>query len=194
LSMRHGLLPRSLHIDAPSPHVDWTSGNVRLLDEPVEWRRNGHPRRGAVSSFGVSGTNAHVIIEEAPATTPAVTPSVDPWDGWVSWVLSAKTEPALRAYAGRLGGWLAEHEEDVTPAEVGDALARRSRFPHRAVLVARTGDEFAAALAALSEGRPHPVVVTGSTGDPGRTAFCFTGQGSQYPGMGADLYATNPVY
>ncbi|MFJ8577813.1 SDR family NAD(P)-dependent oxidoreductase [Micromonospora sp. NPDC093277] len=193
LALRHGLLPQSLHIDAPSPHVDWTSGNVRLLDEPVEWRRNGHPRRGAVSSFGVSGTNAHVIIEEAPATAPAAAPSADPWDGWVSWVLSAKTEPALRAYAGRLGRWLAEHEE-VTPAEVGDALARRARFPYRAVLVARTGDEFAAALAALADGRPHPVVVTGSTGDPGRTAFCFTGQGSQYPGMGADLYTTNPTY
>ncbi|WP_091193187.1 type I polyketide synthase [Micromonospora narathiwatensis] len=194
LALQHDLLPRSLHIDAPTPHVDWDAGNVRLLDKAVEWRRNGHPRRGAVSSFGVSGTNAHVILEEPPATEPAATPNVDPWDGWVSWVLSAKTEPALRAYAGRLGGWLADHGADVTPAEVGDTLARRPRFPHRAVLVARTRDEFAAALAALAEGRPHPVVVSGSTGDPGRIAFCFTGQGSQYPGMGADLYATNPTY
>ncbi|MFG2052916.1 SDR family NAD(P)-dependent oxidoreductase [Micromonospora sp. NPDC048930] len=194
LALRHGLLPRSLHLDAPSPHVDWTAGNVRLLDEAVEWRRNGHPRRAGVSSFGVSGTNAHVILEEAPPAEPAAPPAVDPWDGWVSWVLSAKTEPALRAYARRLGSWLAG-QEDVTPAAVGDALARRARFPYRAVLVARTRDEFTAALTALAEGRPHPVVVTGTTGDDsGRTAFCFTGQGSQYAGMGADLYATNPLY
>ncbi|NES17347.1 MULTISPECIES: type I polyketide synthase, partial [Micromonospora] len=193
LALRHGLLPRSLHIDAPTPHVDWDSGNVRLLDQPVAWTANGHPRRGAVSSFGVSGTNAHVILEEPPAVEPAAGPAADPWDGWVSWVLSAKTEPALRAYARRLGAWLAGHEE-VTPAQVGDALARRARFPYRAVLVARERDEFVAALAALAEGRPHPVVVTGTGDEDGRTAFCFTGQGSQYPGMGADLYATNPVY
>ncbi|MCW3845563.1 6-deoxyerythronolide-B synthase, partial [Micromonospora yasonensis] len=180
LALRHGRLPRSLHIDAPSPHVDWSAGNVRLLAEAVEWRRNGHPRRGAVSSFGVSGTNAHVILEEAPPTEPAPAPAVDPWDGWVSWVLSAKTEPALRAYARRLGAWLAGHE-DVTPAAVADALTRRTRFPHRAVLVARSRDEFTAALAALAEGRPHPAVATTDTGgDGGRVAFCFTGQGSQY--------------
>ncbi|MFG2052917.1 SDR family NAD(P)-dependent oxidoreductase [Micromonospora sp. NPDC048930] len=193
LALRHGLLPRSLHLDAPSPHVDWTAGNVRLLDEAVEWRRNGQPRRAGVSSFGISGTNAHVILEEAPPAEPA-TPPADPWDGWASWVLSARTERALRDQAAHLLGWLADHE-DVPAAAVADALARRSRFAHRAVVTAASRRDFAAALTALANGEPHPhLATTLANGDAGKVAFCFTGQGSQYAGMGADLYATNPVY
>ncbi|WP_319959493.1 SDR family NAD(P)-dependent oxidoreductase, partial [Micromonospora yasonensis] len=154
LALRHGLLPRSLHLDAPSPHVDWTTGAVRLLDEAVQWQPNGHPRRAGVSSFGISGTNAHVILEEAPPAEPTPAPA-DPWDGWASWTLSAKTERALRDQAAHLLGWLADHE-DAAPAAVADALARRTRFPHRAVITAAARRDFAAALAALANGEPHP--------------------------------------
>ncbi|MFD2768602.1 type I polyketide synthase, partial [Micromonospora eburnea] len=193
LALRHDLLPRSLHIDSPTPHVDWTSGNVRLLDEPVEWRRNGHPRRAGVSSFGISGTNAHVILEEAPPAEPAAAPDVDPWDGWASWILSARTERALRDQAAHLLDWL--RDEEVAPAAVAGVLARRTRFAHRAVVTAASREDFTAALTALANGEPHPhLSTTVTTDDGGKVAFCFTGQGSQYPGMGADLYATNPVY
>ncbi|MEV1146650.1 beta-ketoacyl synthase N-terminal-like domain-containing protein, partial [Micromonospora sp. NPDC049799] len=193
LALRHDLLPRSLHLDAPSPHVDWDSGNVRLLDEAVGWKPNGHPRRAGVSSFGISGTNAHVILEEAPPPVePAVAPA-DLWAGWASWVLSARTGRALRDQAAHLLGWLADHE-DVPPSAVADALARRTRFAHRAVITAATRSDSAAALTALANGEPHPHLTTGVVDQAGKVAFCFTGQGSQYPGMGADLYTTNPAY
>ncbi|MFJ8577814.1 SDR family NAD(P)-dependent oxidoreductase [Micromonospora sp. NPDC093277] len=192
LALRHDLLPRSLHIDTPTPHVDWTSGNVRLLDEPVEWRRNGHPRRAGVSSFGISGTNAHVILEEAPPVEAAA-PSGDPWDGWASWTLSARTERALRDQAAHLLDWL--RDEEVAPSAVAGVLARRTRFAHRAVVTAASRTDFIAALTALAGNEPHPhLTTTVTTDDGGKVAFCFTGQGSQYPGMGADLYTTNPTY
>ncbi|MCW3845273.1 polyketide synthase docking domain-containing protein, partial [Micromonospora yasonensis] len=155
LAMRHDLLPRSLHIDAPTSHVNWDSGRVRLLDRAVGWAPGGQPRRAGVSSFGISGTNAHVILEEAPPAEPSPAPAADPWDGWVSWTLSARTEAALRDHAARLAAWLAAHPE-VAPATVADALARRTRFAHRAVVTAAGRDEFAAALAALANGEPHP--------------------------------------
>ncbi|WP_375372097.1 type I polyketide synthase, partial [Micromonospora sp. PPF5-6] len=173
LALRHGLLPRTLHIDAPTPHVDWDSGNVRLLDQPIEWTPNGHPRRAGVSSFGISGTNAHVILEEAPATEPVAAPA-DPWDGWAAWALSAKTDRALRERAAHLLGWLADHE-DVPPAAVADALARRTRFAHRAVVTAADRADFVAALTALANGEPHPhLSTTIASGDSGKLAFCFT--------------------
>ncbi|MFI7578769.1 acyltransferase domain-containing protein, partial [Micromonospora sp. NPDC049497] len=195
LAMRHGTLPRSLHIDAPTPHVNWDSGKVRLLDRAVGWAPDGQPRRAGVSSFGISGTNAHVILEQAPAaeTADGADGTADPWAGWASWLLSARTESALRDHAARLAAWLAGHP-DVAPATIAEALARRTRFAHRAVVTAATRSDFAAALTALAEGRPHPHLATGVVDQAGKVAFCFTGQGSQYPGMGADLYTTNPAY
>ncbi|NES17165.1 MULTISPECIES: beta-ketoacyl synthase N-terminal-like domain-containing protein, partial [Micromonospora] len=173
LALRHGLLPRSLHIDAPTPHVDWDSGRVRLLDRALGWASDGQPRRAGVSSFGISGTNAHVIVEEAPATEVADTSGVDTWDGWAAWLVSARTEQGLRDQAGRLVEWLAGHP-DVAPAAVADALARRTRFAHRAVVTAADRADFVAALTALAAGEPHPQLGTTVVDRDGAVAFCFT--------------------
>ncbi|NES59167.1 hypothetical protein G3562_27190, partial [Micromonospora sp. PPF5-6] len=187
LCVRHRELPPSLNFDTAHPDIPLDDLGLAVQRELTGWPRPDRPLHAGVSSFGMGGTSCHVVVRDAPVDTAEAATG----DRWVSWVLSAKTGPALRAYAGQLGAWLAGQEE-VTPAAVGVALARRSRFPHRAVVTAAGRDEFAAALEALADGRPHPLAVTGVATDGRRTAFCFTGQGSQYPGMGADLYATNP--
>ncbi|MEV1146056.1 SDR family NAD(P)-dependent oxidoreductase, partial [Micromonospora sp. NPDC049799] len=213
LALRHGQLPRSLHIDAPTPHVDWDSGKVRLLDQPVEWQTNGRLRRAGVSSFGISGTNAHVILEEAPAGEPAplipsaadpasaaaVTPEpgnevVDlPGGGWVPWLLSAKTETALREYGRRLRDWAAD-ADDLDLAGVAHGLAGRTMFPHRAVILGRTLDELREALTALIDGDEHPNLTVGEAHDGGKVAFIYPGQGSQWPAMAHHLYRTSTVF
>ncbi|NUS66020.1 MAG: SDR family NAD(P)-dependent oxidoreductase, partial [Saccharothrix sp.] len=172
-AMRHGVMPRTLHADEPSPHVDWTSGAVELLTEPREWTAN-RPRRAAVSSFGISGTNAHVVLEEVREQVEAerVTPDVVPW------VLSAHDDTALRAQAEALHAHLAEHP-DLRPADVGLTLARRPLLDRRAVVFGR------AELLDLTSGE-------GS--GRGKTAFLFTGQGSQRVGMGRELYAESSVF
>ncbi|MGW3789529.1 SDR family NAD(P)-dependent oxidoreductase, partial [Micromonospora chokoriensis] len=178
-AMRHEMLPRTLHVDAPTSHVDWSVGEVRLLTEAQPWPVNGRPRRAGVSSFGISGTNAHVILEEPPAVelpprTEAVTPAQVPW------VLSARSPEALHGQAARLVS------VDADPVDVGFTLAaHRTTHPHRAVVFGPDD------LAALAAGEPGPVV--GSV-VRGRTAFVFSGQGSQRPGMGLDLYDTFPRY
>ncbi|MEH1101799.1 SDR family NAD(P)-dependent oxidoreductase [Micromonospora sp. CPCC 205561] len=189
MALRHEELPRTLHVDQPSHHVDWTDGAVRLLDEPVPWPRGEAPRRAGVSSFGISGTNAHVVIEEPP---PVEAPEdAEPADGPTLWVLSARTEAALRDQAVRLrehlAGGYAEHD-------VAHALATtRARLPYRAVLV---GDraELATALDALADGGAARNLVTGLAEVGERTAFLFPGQGSQWPGMAAELLDTSPVF
>ncbi|TDC80252.1 acyltransferase domain-containing protein, partial [Streptomyces hainanensis] len=193
-AMRHGVLPRTLHVTEPSPHVDWSAGRVRLLTEPVPWSRSGRPRRAAVSAFGVSGTNAHVVIEEAPDAEPAEATVAVPV------VLSGRTGAALRAQAARVAAHLAERPE-LTPLDVGFTLAGRSRFEHRAVAVAADREQLAGALAALAADRPAPRLVSGAVrpalrhgGPHGRLAVLFTGQGSQRPGMGRELHAVYPVF
>ncbi|MFD7736660.1 beta-ketoacyl synthase N-terminal-like domain-containing protein, partial [Kitasatospora phosalacinea] len=186
MAMRHGELPRTLHVDAPSSHVDWESGAVRLLTEARPWPETGHPRRAGISAFGISGTNAHVILEapQSPADDPA--PALAPAAvGPVPWLLSAKSDEALRDQARRLRGFLAEHPE-VAPAEVAADLATRARFPHRAVLTDPAG------LDALIDGEPG--IVTGTAASPGRSAFVFSGQGGQWVGMGRGLYGVFPVF
>ncbi|MET8544882.1 SDR family NAD(P)-dependent oxidoreductase, partial [Kitasatospora sp. NPDC004799] len=185
MAMRHGQLPRTLHVDAPTSHVDWSAGRVSLLTEARPWPETGRPRRAAVSAFGISGTNAHVVIEaaaEEPAGVPAGSAG-----GVVPWVLSAKSEAALREQARRLAAFLAGQPE-VDALAVGRALAGRSRFDHRAVL---SGVE---ALEALAEGRSAPGLVTGTVRPVGRSVFVFPGQGAQWVGMGAELYGSEPVF
>jgi acyl transferase domain-containing protein/acyl carrier protein len=191
LSLRNGTLPRTLHVDEPSPHVDWTTGSVRLLREPVEWPAGGRPRRAAVSAFGASGTNAHLILEEAPV--PADEPEIvrkPVVSGVVAWVLSGRTAEGRAAQAGRLR----EHVLGRTcaPEDVGWSLATtRSRFEHRAVVL---GDDPVAGLAAVATGQPGTGVVTGTAAAAGRTVFVFPGQGSQWVGMGRELAEASPVF
>ncbi|WP_216586935.1 type I polyketide synthase [Streptomyces brasiliscabiei] len=197
MALRHGQLPRSIHIDAPSPHVNWSSGAVQLLTEPQDWpEADRRPRRAAVSSFGVSGTNSHLIVEQAPdPAEPVPEHPADP-SPEVLWTLSAKTPAALLAQATRLRRHLADRP-GLDPVDVAHALAgTRSRFAHRAVARGRSRDELLAALGALAEQRDHPGLVRGvvpATG-AGKVVFVFPGQGSQWPGMGMDLYDAYPVY
>ncbi|MGW1764798.1 type I polyketide synthase [Streptomyces sp. NPDC002073] len=196
MALRHEYLPKTLHVDEPSRHVDWSSGGVELLVEGREWTRGDGPRRAAVSSFGVSGTNAHVILEEAPRQDRADEDGPDSGvvGGLVPWVLSAKSAAALQGQAGKLRDFLAAGPRaDV--ADIGASLlSSRSRFEHRAVVLGRDQDELLNGLASLSEGADSAAVVRGAAGQLGGVAFMFPGQGSQWVGMGRELYATFPVF
>ncbi|WP_253831033.1 type I polyketide synthase [Prauserella aidingensis] len=184
LALRHGTLPRTLHVDRPSSHVDWSAGTIRILDDHRPWQPGERVRRAGVSSFGMSGTNAHVVLEEGD---PAPIRSGDPEQQArpQPFVLSARTQDALREQAARLS--------DVLPTapdvDVAWSLATtRARLEHRAV--ALSGD----AVRALAEGAAHPSLVEGSADDPGRVVFVFPGQGSQWVGMARDLAAESPVF
>ncbi|HET6709816.1 MAG TPA: type I polyketide synthase [Amycolatopsis sp.] len=188
-ALRHGRLPRTLHVGTPSRHVDWTAGAVELLIRPRDWPEVARPRRAAVSSFGVSGTNAHVILEQAPPeereTPPA--PVVCPL------VLSAKTPAALAAAAGRLAAHVAGRPGEQ--ADVAHTLATgRARLDHRAVVLAADGAQAAEALSALAAGGSRPDVVTGTADVRGKTVFVFPGQGAQWTGMALELLAQSPVF
>ncbi|MES4904978.1 MULTISPECIES: type I polyketide synthase [unclassified Streptomyces] len=196
MALRHGRLPATLHIDEPTSHVDWDSGAVRLLTEPVDWPRGDRPRRAGVSSFGISGTNAHVILEEntQPAGTPPDAAGERPEDRVTPWVVSARGADALRAQAGRL---LDAAALDGDPDAVGWSLATsRTVFDHRAVVMGRDTAALRAGLAALAAGEDHPALVRREAGvrGSGWRVFLFSGQGSQRPGMGADLYRRFPVF
>ncbi|MDQ0841394.1 type I polyketide synthase [Streptomyces sp. V1I6] len=197
LAMQHGVLPQTLHVDEPTPHVDWTAGDIALLTEQTEWPETGRPRRAGVSSFGVSGTNAHTILEQAPpllepgesgAERPENSPATS------AWVLSGRTGAALRDQAERLRTHLDAHG-DLRPVDVGHSLATgRAALDHRAVLVAGDRKEFRQALTALVTGEPSTQAVQGVASSDGQMAFLFTGQGSQRLGMGRELYKTYPVF
>jgi acyl transferase domain-containing protein len=197
MAMRYGLLPASLHIEEPTPHVDWSAGEVRLLTEPADWPRGEHPRRAGVSSFGISGTNAHLILEQAPEaaeTTPVA--EAGGVGGVMPWVVSGRSAEALRGQAAALLDRVGA-DDDVAPVEVGWSLLKsRSLFDHRAVVVGESREELTAGLQALATGAPHPAVVPpgDATAVSGQTVFLFSGQGSQRPGMGAALYDRFPIF
>jgi acyl transferase domain-containing protein/NADPH:quinone reductase-like Zn-dependent oxidoreductase/acyl carrier protein len=196
MAMREETLPGTLHVDRPTPQVDWSEGDVRLLTESQPWPAGGsRPRRAGVSSFGISGTNAHVILEEPPlpeAGKESRSGEVVAAPSTLPFVLSAKTEAALRAQAQRLHGQLLA-EPGLEPDDVAVALAGRSHFEQRAVVLAADRDELLQGLDLLRAGGSGAGIVRAEAGE-GKTAFLFSGQGSQRAGMGRDLHAAFPVF
>ncbi|MBI0295140.1 SDR family NAD(P)-dependent oxidoreductase [Streptomyces sp. PRKS01-29] len=209
MALRHETLPVTLHIDEPTPHVEWEGGGVRLLTEPVAWPRGERPRRAGVSSFGISGTNAHLILEQAPEPggpagqeepepeEPAHSASEAMATAVAPWVLSARSARALRGQAAALARRMAA---DPAPsiAEVSWSLVTtRSVFDHRAVAVGETREELMAAVEALATGGTHPGLVhpggAAVAGERG-PVLVFPGQGSQWAGMGAELLDASPVF
>ncbi|MGW1071286.1 type I polyketide synthase [Streptomyces sp. NPDC002537] len=195
MAMRNGVLPRTLHVDAPSSKVDWSAGGVELLRESRPWGSGGL-KRAAVSSFGISGTNAHVILEEAPAEEPTATdlPERPEATGPVLWPISGASAEGLRAQARQLLD-LVRDDDAPDPADIGLALATtRAQLEHRAVIVGSGRTALAAGLAALAEETSATGLVQGVARTSGKTAFLFTGQGAQRVGMGRELYDVFPVF
>ncbi|MFJ4653377.1 type I polyketide synthase [Nocardia sp. NPDC088792] len=189
LALRTAQVPRTLHIDRATSHVDWDTGAVALATEQLPWPETGRVRRAAVSSFGLSGTNAHVVLEQAPESEAAQENSAR---GPMAWVLSARTPEALADQAMRLR----EHVDSAGSADaaaIGLTLAGRTAFAHRRVLVGG-GSELTAALQAVADGTDTPATVSGVQDTEGRTVFVFPGQGSQWAGMARDLLAESPVF
>ncbi|WP_051341808.1 type I polyketide synthase [Pseudonocardia spinosispora] len=213
LALNHDLLPRTLHAEEPSPHVDWSAGQVQLLTEPVPWTANGQPRRAGVSSFGISGTNAHVIVEEPPAAAPASTPKPDGAEatdaevgasatetpavlrgGPVALLVSGQSADGLRAQASRLAAHLTARTA-LTPVDVAWSLATtRPALEHRAVVIGTDRDELVTSVSSLATATPSASVVTGVAELSRRVVFVFPGQGSQWIGMGRELAASSPVF
>lgn len=195
LALEHGQLPRTLHVDAPSPVIDWTAGSVALLTEQRDWPRNGRPRRAAVSSFGISGTNAHVIVEEGdPVEAPKA--GADGAGAFpVPWLLSGRTRADLRVQAEHLARFAADHP-GLSAAAVGATLATgRSALDHRAAVVGSTSAELVAALDALAAAdAPGTTDAVEGPATGGPLAFVFSGQGAQRPGMGRELAAASPEF
>ncbi|MDO0924383.1 SDR family NAD(P)-dependent oxidoreductase [Streptomyces sp. TG1A-8] len=211
-ALRHGRLPRTLHVDAPTTKVDWSEGDVRLLVRPVEWPHGDRPRRAGVSAFGVSGTNAHVILEEAPpaepappADDPAAEPAATERDTPVvtavpgvppvlPWTLSARTADALREQARALLTHLGSRPAEDDQAIAHTLATRRSRFEHRAVVLGESRDTLVSGLKALAAGEQAANVAVNTARRGRRTALLFSGQGSQRVGMGRELYEAFPVF
>ncbi|MFK4070363.1 SDR family NAD(P)-dependent oxidoreductase [Streptomyces sp. NPDC029674] len=203
MALQRELLPATLYVDEPTPHVDWSSGSVRLLTEPVPWTRGERPRRAGVSAFGMSGTNAHVILEEAPAEeTPAqeapTGKAPEPAAGTVvPWIVSARGEDALRAQAAQLADHVSDDDrQPASPVEVGWSLATtRSAFENRAVVVGNDHAALVDGLRSLAAGEASPDVVSGAVGATGPgPVMVFPGQGGQWVGMGARLLEESPVF
>ncbi|HTD58965.1 MAG TPA: type I polyketide synthase, partial [Solirubrobacteraceae bacterium] len=205
MAMRRGVLPKTLHVDRPSSKIDWSRGAVALLSEQADWPRRDRPRRAAVSSFGISGTNAHLLLEEAPPVAASQTPR-EQADGLLAsepavWVLSARDAEALQAQARRLRAHV-QGELDVAAHDIGRSLARRPAFGHRAVLVGATREQLLTDLDDLASGHePGAVsealasgVVIGQARKVGRVAFVFPGQGAQWRGMALELLDCSPLF
>ncbi len=204
-ALEYGVLPRTLHVDAPSRHVDWSAGSVRLLEESVSWPVGERPRRAAVSSFGISGTNAHVILEEAPAAPGSVVVEAPPTPsdvvgvgvgGVVPWVLSGRGGAGLCGQAGRLREFV-EGDGGLGVVDVGCSLVGRGVFGDRAVVVGDGREGLLGGLAGLAGGESVAGVVRGVVGGGvagGGVVFVFPGQGSQWVGMAVGLLDASPVF
>ncbi|HZX36826.1 MAG TPA: SDR family NAD(P)-dependent oxidoreductase, partial [Streptomyces sp.] len=210
LALQEGLMPRTLHVDRPSSHVDWSAGSVSLLAGAEPWPDRGRPRRAGVSSFGVSGTNAHVILEQATVQDPAPeadgeperyrapeaddAPEADATVGELAFLVSARTAESLRTLSARLRERLSA-EPPVPLRDTAWSLATtRSAFEHRAAVIAGDRDELLRGLDALAGDAPAPGVVRGTSGGDGRTAFVFPGQGPQWAGMATELLDTDEEF
>ncbi|MBB5827724.1 acyl transferase domain-containing protein/acyl carrier protein [Micromonospora carbonacea subsp. aurantiaca] len=196
LALRHGLVPATLHVDEPSTKVDWASGAVELVTESIPWPVVDRPRRAAVSSFGISGTNAHVIVEQAEpveAVEAGVGSSGPVELPVVPWLVSARSADALAGQAARLADFLRERS-GWSPVDVGWSLATsRAALEHRAVVLGAAGDDRLSGLESLASGAAAPGVLVGEVVS-GRRALLFAGQGAQRSGMGRELYDRFPVY
>ncbi|MEU7598661.1 type I polyketide synthase, partial [Streptomyces sp. NPDC039022] len=203
LALQHERLPRTLHVDEPTPHVDWSAGEVRLLSEPVPWPSGERVRRAGVSGFGMSGTNVHVILEEAPADpadageTPEpaeAAPAVLAAGEASAWLVSGRSAEGLAAQAGRLGEWAAGRAA-LRPVDVAWSLAAtRAVLEHRGVVVAGDRTGLLDGVRGLAAGELSPGVVSGVARATGRTVFVFAGQGAQWVGMGRELLASSPLF
>ncbi|MGW0338145.1 acyltransferase domain-containing protein, partial [Streptomyces sp. NPDC003011] len=205
-AIRHGQLPRTLHVDQPSTHVEWETGHITLLSEAQPWPETGELRRAAVSSFGMSGTNAHVILEAAPEPEPAPAGAGAGGEGEgggesegrcgpVPVVVSGRTPQALAETAGRLAAFLDTHPEVEAAPLAARLWSGRAKLEHRAGIITADRAELHDALTALATGSGHPALVVGpGAAEAGKTAFVFPGQGSQWAGMGRQLAAEEPLF
>jgi acyl transferase domain-containing protein/acyl carrier protein len=198
MAMRHGVLPPTLHVDEPTPHVDWSAGQVRLLTRARDWPRHGHPRRAGISAFGISGTNAHIIIEESPQQpSPAISEPAAPGadqPGPVAWAISARTTGSLRGQAARLREFVTA-DKSLRAVDVALSLATsRARFGQRAVIIGHDRASLLAGLDGYLADLPTSDAVAGAARDNPKLAFLFTGQGGQRPGMGRDLCTAYPAF
>lgn len=195
LSLEHQELPKHLHFRNPSPHIPWDRIPVRVVDEAVAWERSEKPRIAGVSSFGFSGTNAHVILEEAPQVAPPVAADAPSDDRrFMVLPLSARTPAALVQTAEHYRSWLSEHPEATLADVCLTAGAGRAHFEHRAALVVNSRESARELLGALADDLPAPGLVRGDSADAPKTAWLFPGQGSQYAGMARELFETEPVF
>ena len=210
LSLQNELLPQTLHFQNPNPHIPWESLPVQVVEKPTPWLPNGRPRRAGVSAFGFTGTNAHVLLEEAP-NVGGEAPSADDFTGdapeaprepareparepWSLLPLSARSAHGLTDLAQRYSTWLEEHPDASISDVAYTAGSGRSHFEHRAAVVANSVHEARMLLDDLVSNRLRPGVLRGECGDPPTTAWFFPGQGSQYPGMARELFDTEPVF
>ena len=204
LSLQHELLPQSLHFHTPSPHIPWDSLPVRVVAHPTPWQvAEGRPRRAGISSFGFTGTNAHVLIEEAPQAAPAEAPAEAPepphqaeptHPSWNVLPQSARSAPALTALAQRYSAWLETHPDADIADVCHTAGTGRAQFEHRAAVVSNSVHEARMLLDDLVANRLRPGVLRGECADPPTTAWFFPGQGCQYPGMARELFDSEPVF
>jgi acyl transferase domain-containing protein len=192
LAMKHAALPRTLYTDHPSLQIDWPSGSIQLLRDSVPWKPSGPPRRAGVSGLGMSGTNAHVILEEAPPQQGSALPS-GPSAAPLPVLVSGRSDTALRAQARRWAEWLKEHPT-ARLRDVAYTAASRGQFEARAAILARTTEEAAEAMTALAEGRSHAALVQAQAEDCGKVVFVFPGQGASWEALCRTLLAESPVF